>query len=97
MRFKAAVIVVKFLLKLPPMKKHNYCLIVMISMVVPCISFYILKYRCIATWVISTASGWSNTAIPIACLTLGTMEFQYHGINLMRKFVNKDSMNCVHW
>ncbi len=41
-------------------------------MVVPCISFYILKYRCIATWAISTASGSSTAAVPIACLTLGT-------------------------
>ncbi len=44
----------------------------MISMVVPCIGFYILKYRCIATWSIPTASGWPDSATPIACLTPGT-------------------------
>ncbi len=55
MRFKATAIVVEFLLKLSPMNKYDYWLIVMISMVVPCIDFYILKYRCIATWAIRKA------------------------------------------
>jgi hypothetical protein len=44
----------------------------MISLVVPCIGFYILKYRCIETWASPTASDWPNTASPIACLTPGT-------------------------
>ncbi len=42
------------------------------GMVVPCIGFYILKYRCIETWTFPTASGWPDTASPVACLTPGT-------------------------
>jgi len=42
------------------------------GMVVPCIGFYILKYRCIETWTFPTASGWADTASPVACLTPGT-------------------------
>jgi len=47
-------------------------LIVMLSMMIPCIGFYILKYRCIETWSVPPASGWPNSAAPIACLTPGT-------------------------
>ncbi|CAF0905027.1 unnamed protein product [Adineta steineri] len=47
-------------------------LIVMISMVIPCIGLYILKYRCHEAWATPTASSWPNTASPVACLTPGT-------------------------
>ncbi|CAF3375362.1 unnamed protein product [Rotaria sp. Silwood1] len=47
-------------------------LIIMISMMIPCIGLYILDHRCTETWVGQTASGWPNTASPIACLTPGT-------------------------
>jgi hypothetical protein len=41
-------------------------------MVVPSIGLYILKSRCIETWAAPTASGWPNSASPVACLTPGT-------------------------
>lgn len=47
-------------------------LVVLISMVIPCIGLYILKYRCIETWAVPSVSGFPNTNTPIACLTPGT-------------------------
>jgi hypothetical protein len=47
-------------------------IIVLLMMVIPCIGLYILKYRCIETWASPTASGWPNSASPVACLTPGT-------------------------
>jgi hypothetical protein len=44
----------------------------MLTLVVPCIGLYILKYRCIEAWAVPTASGWPNTASPVLCLTPGT-------------------------
>ncbi len=44
----------------------------MLIMVVPCIGFYILKYRCVETWASPTLSSWPDTASPVACLTPGT-------------------------
>ena len=44
----------------------------MLTLVVPCIGLYILKYRCIEAWSTPTASTWPNTASPILCLTPGT-------------------------
>ena len=49
-----------------------FWLLVMVSMIVPCIGLYILKYRCIEAWASPTASGWPNTASPAVCLTPGT-------------------------
>ena len=39
---------------------------------VPCISLYILQYRCLEAWSISSASDFPNTASPVLCLTPGT-------------------------
>jgi hypothetical protein len=47
-------------------------LIILLMMVVPSIGLYILKSRCIETWAAPTASGWPNSASPVACLTPGT-------------------------
>ena len=44
----------------------------MLTLVVPCIGLYILKYRCIEAWAAPTASGYANTASPVFCLTPGT-------------------------
>lgn len=39
---------------------------------IPCIGLHILKHRCLEAWAPPTASGWPNTASPIACFTPGT-------------------------
>jgi hypothetical protein len=44
----------------------------MLTLVVPCIGLYILKYRCFEAWTIPTASDWPNTASPVLCFTPGT-------------------------
>lgn len=44
----------------------------MLSLVVPSIGLYILKYRCLEAWAVPPASGWPNSAAPIRCLTPGT-------------------------
>ncbi len=44
----------------------------MLTLVVPCIGLYILKYRCLEAWAVPTASNWPNTASPVLCLTPGT-------------------------
>ena len=47
-------------------------LLMMVSLVVPCIGLYILKYRCMEAWASLPASGWPNSASPVVCLTPGT-------------------------
>lgn len=47
-------------------------LLVMVSLVVPCIGLHILKYRCIEAWAPPPASGWPQSASPMVCLTPGT-------------------------
>lgn len=44
----------------------------MLTLVVPCIGLYILKYRCVEAMTPPTASGFPNTASPVLCLTPGT-------------------------
>ncbi|CAF0720954.1 unnamed protein product [Rotaria sordida] len=47
-------------------------LFTMLTLVVPCIGFYILKYRCDEAFATPTTSGVTNTAPPVLCLTPGT-------------------------
>jgi len=47
-------------------------LLVVVSLVIPCIGLHILKYRCIEAWAPPPASGWPQSASPMVCLTPGT-------------------------
>ncbi|CAF1252884.1 unnamed protein product, partial [Adineta ricciae] len=47
-------------------------LFAVLALMVPCISLYILQFRCLEAWHISSASDFPNTASPVLCLTPGT-------------------------
>lgn len=47
-------------------------LFTMLTLILPCIALYILKYRCLEAWSNPTRSDFPNTASPMLCLTPAT-------------------------